>query len=189
MTVKHTVSTDALDTLGSFITPMESRDAIHLAVEPIEAGQTMVPGGHVNINDEGKAVRADLGKGVGIVDPFLTEGVQKGQWFWLVVYPRTITALHHVWEHPAFPAVSNQSTSEKWLRNFVEDQGVQAYEEDGDTFDQFIAAALRAKTYGYVSLPFDGNGSLPPEFWNHVESYTGEKIPQENRSDYFSCAC
>ena len=34
---KRKVSTDALDTLGSIITPAEKRDAIHLAVEPVQA--------------------------------------------------------------------------------------------------------------------------------------------------------
>lgn len=189
---KHTVSTDALDTLGNIISGGESRDAIHLAVDPIEAGTTLAPGDHVVIK-EGKAVRAPgIGKGVGIVDPFLQDVVKKGDWFWLVVYPRTITALHHVWEHPDFAAAdtTGKGASERWLRNFVDQQGVHAYEDDqGTTFDQFIDAALRAPGYGYMTLPFDGNGSLPPEFWTHVERYTGTKIPQEGRTDYFSCAC
>ena len=189
---KHTVHTDALDTLGTIITSGESRDAIHLAVDPVEAGTTLAPGDHVVIK-EGLAVRAPgIGKGVGIVDPFLQDVVKKGDWFWLVVYPRTITTLRHVWEHPAFPdAVEGKGASERWLRDFVDSQGVHAYEDEGEasTFDQFIDAALRAPGYGYMTLPFDGNGSLPPEFWNHVERYTGTKIPQEGRTDYFSCAC
>ena len=189
---KHTVSTDALDTLGNLISGGESRDAIHLAVDPIEAAQTLSPGDHVVIK-EGKAVRAPgIGKGLGIVDPFLTDVVKKGDWFWLVVYPRTITTLHHVWEHPGFPdSVDGNKASERWLRNFVDQQGVQAYEDEGEatTFDQFIDAALRGSGYGHVSLPFDGNGSLPPEFWIHLERYAKVKIPENSRPDYFSCAC
>ncbi len=101
---KHTVSTDALDTLGNLIDETASRDAIHLAVEPIMADHSLFPGIHVGITDEGKASRY-VSPHVGIVDPFLKEMVRKDERFWLIVYPRQITSLRHVWTHPAFDAV------------------------------------------------------------------------------------
>lgn len=101
---KRAVHTDALETLGTIHTREEHRDAIHLAVEPIEAGMWLHPGEHVKLID-GKAHRIfKYSDGaVGIVDPFLRDIVEPGQKFWLVVYPRMITSLRHVWEHPAFP--------------------------------------------------------------------------------------
>ena len=180
---KHTVSTDALETLGSQIDKFQGRDAIHLAVNPTEAAQTLLPGGHVKLDADGRAVRADIGKGLGIVDPFLTDAVKAGDWFWLVVYPRQITSLHHVWEHPDFPAADNSATqSEKWLREFV--QGVA-----GDSmFDEVIDRALT--TPGAMSFGDDISGEIPPEFWSHVERFTGRKVPETpNRSEWFSCAC
>lgn len=95
--------TDALASLGTIINENEKRDAIHLAVEPVIAGTDLLPGDHIALN-YGRAVRAPLGQGLGIVDPFLTQRVNEGDRFWLVVYPRQITSLRHVWEHPAFPA-------------------------------------------------------------------------------------
>ena len=183
---KHTVATDALDTLGTVISSTESRDAIHLAVEPIEAAQTLGPGDHVMIKD-GQAWRAPHGNGLGIVDPFLGDVVKKGQWFWLVVYPRTITSLKHVWEHPAFPGVGNsKSVSEAWLRGFVGTLDAQPY--DGQSlFDALIESALSSEYR--MAFGFDIVGEIPPEFYEHVERYTGVKIPADDRPEYFRCAC
>lgn len=102
MSVKHTPSTDALETLGNIIHPNEKRDAIHLAVDPAHSDNYLNPGDHVRIVSPGKVVRCAIGAGHGIVDPFLQRSVDPGEWFWLVVYPREITSLRHVWSHPAF---------------------------------------------------------------------------------------
>lgn len=101
---KRTVSTDALETLGMIHTRQEYRDAIHLAVEPVEAGQNLKAGDHIYLV-EGKAYKITKYNvdALGIVDPFLPKGVKEGEKFWLVVYPRKITSLRHVWSHPDFP--------------------------------------------------------------------------------------
>lgn len=95
---KRSVSTDALETLGNKIGPDEKRDAIHLAVVPTVAKAKLWAGQHVTADGYPAPQR-----GVGIVDPFLEEPVQPGERFWLVIYPRMITSLRHVWSHPAFP--------------------------------------------------------------------------------------
>jgi len=98
--------TDALATLGTIITPNEKRDAIHLAVFNAVAGENLQPGDHIYLTDDSGARLFRPGDEVtplGIVDPFLTEPVAKGERFWLIVYPRQITSLRHVWEHPNFP--------------------------------------------------------------------------------------
>lgn len=90
----HTVATDALATLGTIIDASAGRDAIHLAVEPVIAVEKLFPGQHVGFVEGGVGTSS---KPVGIVDPFITGFVAPGQHFWLVVYPRTITSLRHVW--------------------------------------------------------------------------------------------
>lgn len=99
--------TDALATLGTIINAGEKRDAIHLAVEPVIAGEDLFPGEHIGLVDgnafrhNGDSLDSKI-KLLGIVDPFLDMPVAKGERFWLIVYPRQITSLRHVWAHPDF---------------------------------------------------------------------------------------
>lgn len=122
---KRTPHTDALDTLGKVHKYDEHRDAIHLGVEPIEAGESLKAGVHIGIGSDGKAYSAaknhDI-KAVGIVDPFLSVTVKKGERFWLVVYPRAITSLRHVWEHPDFPATLPIEATSDEQSNLTEEQ-------------------------------------------------------------------
>lgn len=111
---KRSVSTDALETLGTIHTHEEHRDAIHLGVEPVEAGEHLNPSEHIGIGPDGKAystvdscVYSNI-KALGIADPFLTSAINPGDKFWLVVYPRQITSLRHVWTHPDFDANEDQ---------------------------------------------------------------------------------
>lgn len=80
------------------------RDAIHLPVAPVEAGEDLSPGSVVKLHN-GKAYSTILAMAVGVVDPFLPATVRKGEVFWLFVCPNTITSLRHVWQHPAFGMV------------------------------------------------------------------------------------
>lgn len=101
---------DYVPKLGQLCDETARRDAIHVAVAPVEAGERLQPGEFVGLVD-GKARRG--GELVGIVDPFLLGPVEKGQRFWLCLYPGTITALRHVWSHPAFEAAS-AAARERW---------------------------------------------------------------------------
>ena len=101
----RSVHTDALSTLGKIIGPSEKRDAIHLAVEPVTAGQTLYPGQEINImyvQNKPVAHPAVDGKATGIVDPFLKNDITQGQMFWMILRPRQIASLRHVWSHPDF---------------------------------------------------------------------------------------
>lgn len=207
---KRSVSTDALETLGTVIDKNEKRDAIHLAVNPTQARELLRPGQHVGVG-------GTTANPVGIVDPFLNGPVQPGEWFWLVVYPRQITSLRHVWSHPAFmeeapksvedgdlsiqeilaaPVYTDRiSQSEAWLRAFC-------LTSDCPSYDTVVAAASGEKPpmneeygadyweKGEEYLRFtgsDAHGEIPPEFWDHVEIVTGRKITE--RPTYFACSC
>jgi len=99
--------------IGRIIKEERHRDAIHIAVAPIEALCELKPGERICIH-EGKALIELEGKAVGIVDPFLTGEVEPGQRFWLVLYPGTITGLRHVWTHPAFTMTAAAVKERLW---------------------------------------------------------------------------
>lgn len=200
----RSVATDALATLGTIIDDAQKRDAIHLAVEPVTAGHKLAPGQRITVVD-GTAWPAANGDALGIVDPFLTASVKKGERFWFVMMPRMVTSLRHVWAHPAFPDEAgtpappnlDKAAAEAWLREFIS-------KSDCPDFDSVIRIAcgeslqLGDESYYGPShndgerLHFSGvdaHGDIPPEFWDHLEVYTGRKFEKYDRAEYFSCSC
>lgn len=83
------------------------RDAVHVPVIPLTAGETLRPGDFFHVC-QGLAYQANAGveEAVGYVDPLLRRrGVQfipGGGRFWGCILPNTVTSLRHVWTHPAF---------------------------------------------------------------------------------------
>src|SRR5262245_3338274 len=90
--------------LGELITdPAAERDAVHVAVAPVVAAEDLLPGQHVGFVTPGDHEQVGATAiTVGIVDPFLRQAVLRGERFWLLLYPQTITSLRHDWTHPAF---------------------------------------------------------------------------------------
>ena len=178
---------DALDSLGTKISPNEKRDAVHVAVLPAEAAHELNPGDPVSMRLDG-VVMYNPEAPIGVVDPFLKGPVFKGEWFWVMLNPRTITSLRHEWTHPGVDAEKTKSSreiSEEWLRNFIAGA-------DCPDFHTVIAEALNQENSWDDWLHFhgvDAQGPIPAEFWDHLEVYAGVKIKAEDRKEYFSCSC
>ena len=184
---KRTVSTDALETLGTIIGPGEKRDAIHIAVEPVTAGESLSAGDHVAVKD-GIATRTAVGAGLGVVDPFLANHVKKGERFWFLMYPRQVRTLRHVWTHPDFPDVESkvaneQSASEAFIAVLADRLGITSnrliqYAKDWVEYDEYaVAGGL-----------FEGEW-IPDEFWRHFEAVTGTDVPTSKKQNFLSCLC
>lgn len=177
----------ALDTLGSTFDTDLGRDAIHLATVAVTSDERLFAGMHVGLVAPTKVslVAPEL---VGIVDPFLTDGTYPNRRFWLVLYPRTITSLRHVWTHPSFPegvlVVDEREVSRLWLEAFAE--RLFPYEpKSGTKFTNLISGA---EYEGFRSdIKYDDDLKPGPEFWSHYERYTGRTAT--NRPTYFRCAC
>jgi hypothetical protein len=189
MSDKRSVATDALETLGTIIGFGEKRDAIHLAVEPVVAAHNLFPGDDVGLLDDGRASTRAI-KRVGIVDPFLSGTIKEGQRFWLVVYPRKITSLRHVWSHPDFAQEDDRAErgapyleSRAWLESYANQLGesyealmgaAKSYEEDGD--------------YWRGGPDSNNVGSIPAAFWTHYSVVTGHKSKSTD-GNFLNCCC
>lgn len=191
----HVVSTDALATLGTIIDASAGRDAIHLAVEPVIAVEKLYPGQHVGFVDGGVGSR---GKPIGIVDPFIAGFVAPGQHFWLVVYPRTITSLRHVWEHPAFVAVSStaevtkpelpKEASVAWMtawavKHVSENHYVNT---PGKSPQEAFNYAVEAGHDHNIGSYEEARNYIDDTWWDHWEAITGAR---GDRGSWFSCSC
>jgi hypothetical protein len=199
---KRKVSTDALETLGTIIGPNEKRDAIHLAVEPIEAGMQLLPGQHVGIRN-GKAFVANE-SALGIVDPFIERPVEAGERFWLVVYPRQIHSLRHVWTHPSFPdepatvypPASAKEESEQWIKQYAESIDI-GYRRLMSAADYWVDHGGPSKwsngEYWDGEYLVDGGTlegvSTSPDFWKHYQIVRGKDVPEKAKTNFFSCSC
>jgi len=198
---KHTPTTDALDTLGTIISPKEKRDAIHLAVYPVKAGAILQAGDHVDLEGD-VAVPTGINEGVGIVDPFLDTHVSEGEWFWLVIYPRQIHSLRHVWEHPAFPASGEtdvvnpaavKAGSEQWIRNWIDTTGgAPSYYALMEKVKNWVPDTDDDDCWDEGYLHFNGtdaHGAIPQEFWYHAGIVLDKTFTQVKTPTYFSCSC
>jgi hypothetical protein len=210
MSDKRSVSTDALATLGTIIDASQKRDAIHLAVEPVIAGEPLVAGEHITIRN-GEAFRATKGEGRGIVDPFLTTTVTTGARFWFVMYPRMVHSLRHVWSHPAFPDEAGTSATvedpriakakariAKMAASLADSGSVEEGHGYGEevpmTYGRLMAAADRwIKNNDYTSEhggdSWRGGGFNYAEFWPLYSLVTGRSPPEDEWESFFSCTC
>jgi len=183
--------------LGKIITTEQHRDAIHIAVVPVVAGQTLSPGTKVRLSPTGEAILSGRKEPIGIVDPFLDRIVAAGEKFWLFLNPGSITSLRHDWTHPAFQdelserdmetvrKVTGKLTSpesELWLREFAAQINF-GYEE----FMEELAHAIKTGDSIHTG---DQEIDVPDELWTHYEAVTGKTVPEKDRENlYFSCAC
>lgn len=173
--------------LGQIINGPAKRDAIHVAIAPIEAGEDLMAGVRVKVH-EGKAFREHAVLAVGIVDPFLTGLVRKGQKFYLCLFPNTVTSLRHEWTHPSFeedePITGPNKESIEWLTAYAENFNMD--------YAELIEAMHDANRGHIFCLDFDTPGEAYGQdketAWEHYELVTGDKVT-DKCEQVFRCAC
>lgn len=172
--------------LGQLVTGKPERDAVHIAVIAVRAGDALQPGQPVCMRD-GDAHPTDRAHVIGVVDPFLDWGPSRGDRFWLFLVPGSITSLRHEWACPAFrggeqaaPPSGSKEESMAWLRDCAEGCDV--------SLSRLIEMAREG---GVVSHGTEYGNDIDREaFWLHLERATGEVFSAAHKGDtYFSCSC
>lgn len=219
--------------IGKLINVPVNRDAIHVAIAPVTAGEDLLPGQRVGLAKKpskapvappksrqiaiGEHIETEPAEDVvvgsfeslpdsvralpsmaarrhtqsiGIVDPFLTGKVRKGQRFWLFLFPNTVTSLRHHWIHPGFPAkdIINEEDDKKSVAMARIAQIASGLA--GLTYQELMDAAARFIFYDdYFSQGgrFEGI-DVPDEFWEHYEVINGA-VPSNKKQSFFSCSC
>jgi hypothetical protein len=191
--------------IGKIIAEERHRDAIHIAVAPIEAAHELKPGERVGVM-EGKAVTSILCNPVGIVDPFLTHIVLPGQKFYLFLFPGSIESLRHEWVHPAFgketpshaaPA-PDKAASEAWLREYARKVNPYYASPEGHYFEktgvdesyQILMDDLAGNSITYHGIDMHSRGELidEKELQHHASVVLGRPVNFDG-FEYFSCSC
>lgn len=178
--------------IGKILNGAEPRDAIHIAVYSVRAGEKLWAGDRIGIKN-GKAFKRDV-KPIGIVDPYLIIPAQEGDWFYLFLFPNTITSLRHNWSHPDLDnqedrknyEYSSVTDSKVWLQNFADEWGMD-YDEMINSADSGYGITARGNSEIHSWGELEDGGA---EFWHHLEIVTGKKYSVTHREDtYFSCSC
>ncbi len=192
--------------LGHFIGPdavVNQRDAVHIAVAPVIAGDDLSPGRDLAILRDGvTAVFAgNNGEGaVGIADPFLKGwNIPKGTRFWMFLYQGSVTTLRHEWTHPSFPdpttsapkkdevSPSQIQEAENWLRTYA--ARVNYYLGPEGAFEQLIAD-LRDGRITYHGTDMHSRDELidADDLRLYASIYLKRPINFDD-FEYFSCTC
>lgn len=175
--------------LGNLITTEQQRDACHIAVYPVTAGQVLLPGEHIGLRPDGKA--GESANPIGVVDPFLKEGVREDQKFWMFLYPGSINSLRHDWTHPVLDKKDAVSTkkqeAEAYLRKFAKHVGF-TYEGLLETLSDLY---VDGNAYGGDDATADMLGEYKMELMNAYYAVTGKEPMDDGDLDdaYFTCAC
>ena len=188
MSNTHKVTTDALATLGTIIDDKAGRDAIHIAVMPVVANEKLFSGQDIGLLADGKA-SGRAAKHLGIVDPFLDTCVEKGERCWMLIYPRVITSLRHVWAHPDIADEAPSNVVETPIDQEARDEIMKLADTAGISYEEMMEYARVYQETGEYACQggrWEGMGA-GDQFWEAYEKITGKKVA--DRGGIFSCSC
>lgn len=186
--------------LGTIPKGDEGRDAVHVAIVPARAASEMVRGLPVKMNVNNEAESCRVADAIGVVDPFIPNyTVPKGSWFWLCLYPKTITGLRHVWEHPSFPVAespaplpvaSDKLASESWLKDYVRKHCPYRENEPDGGYSEFLGYVKEERWIYYQGSDCHNLSDVDDadELFRHLSVVLDRRI-DASYFDAFTCSC
>lgn len=164
------MSDPILKSIGTILKKQQERDAIHVAVLCAKAEEHLVQGTTVKV-ENGLARHAKRAEAIGIVDPFLTKGVEPGQYFWVHIFPGTVTGMRHHYELPAVDGGKKPEPDAKsvaWLEAYA-DMTKTDYATLIEKVTEFVNNGCSWATMDNEHNYYE----VPDEFWTHFKVVTG----------------
>lgn len=186
--------------LGKIILGEAKRDAVHIAIAPVTAFERLYSGQQVGVDRKENASKS-FEPIIGVVDPFLPEGPEEGERFFLWLQPGTITSLRHEWTHPAF--TRSESVDKEAAMEWMKDYASRHYyypnyytigEKEVPYTAEFLIKSAREYLIDgemHVQRGFDDlRDNFDLDFWVHFSTITGMDVPDYKRDQTpFSCTC
>ena len=176
---------DTQSKIGKLLQEGEERDAIHIAVLPVVAGNDLTPGAPIGVgevNGEHYAY-SNIFPRRGIVDPFLWDGVTQGERFWMFLTPNTIQDMRHHWKLEGIDVFSPQERAKQWLASFAEENNV--------SYDELVAGLKAGEVYfgNDTEAPSNAYGQKEALF-QHLAILTGRSFSEDHIANtFFRCSC
>lgn len=186
---------ETIETLGTFLDAKAKRDAVHIALLPVVSSEEWLSAGYpirivYGTENEVKSVPSRISQGV--VDPFLTHIIKKGDRFWMFLNPGTIQGLRHEWHQPEIDnRIVPVNESEDWLRRFADKWNF--------NYNEMISAAAspHEDEYGnYITAQgkdLHSRAELGKDyelFWYHIQRLTAKTFDEEHKQKLsWSCSC
>lgn len=192
--------------IGKVLDGPKPRDAIHVAIASVRAGQKLKPGQRVGLKkmvdgDEEPIAVINIAP-IGVVDPLLSGPVTPGEWFYLWLSPGSISSLRHNWTHPMFDKESLEETAKRARAEEIESAKevvMEIVRSLGDelTYEEIMggAASFVRDDENYL-VQYGGENwqddfpEMADRFWDAYETITGKKVPEGRKGNsFFSCSC
>lgn len=177
--------------LGKLCPVDAERDAIHIAIAPVIAGDTFNPGTHIGFLDDGTV--GPTKNTIGIADPFLKQTIIRNQRIYLCLYPNTVVRLRHDWHHFSFPRevtdrpviveaeIYVKKCLESLCRYNVKKVGIE------ETYKEFMNNLIDNSSMYFHGEEITSWYELPDHFKDTLEILLGREIVTDDIS--IRCGC
>ena len=172
--------------LGSTPNETDQRDAVHVAVIPVIAGEWLAPGSQVGLTTPGNLeLVGNVPNPIGVIDPFLREPIGKGERAWMLMYPGIVHPIRHEWSHPALTSAEVMAEAKHWLGNFAREFMDWSYEE---LMRNVCEHCLTGKEFEVSESTRNSWYKVRAKFWKHYATVTGDH--NEDRDSFMLyCSC
>lgn len=185
-------STETQEHIGTIHSVELPRDAVHIAVVQITAGETLVAGDYISKDGLKRPPT------IGIVDPFLDRQVKIGEKFYLFLFPGSVTDLTHHYTHPILDAddakVKARNVIMEWVETMVWGDDKEDEAQRASLYETALKQYRAREPFNFGGLW--RNESLDEEvdeevymksIYEALEILTGQKATKEQRETYYSC--